>query len=580
MQTVIKIRRWRWPISFFAIALVLTVGSYFVSYSVLRQAELTRASDRASFYRTILVKALDRYRYLPFILAKNPIVVAAAQGQNRDPLNARFAEFAEQSDVDVIYLMDAFGMTVASSNFADPLTFLGHNYAFRPYFQTALKGQSAEFFAIGATSLKPGYFIAEPVRNRAGIVVGVITIKIDMKSLTDTWNQGGEQVFVSNKDGIIVLSSSQDWRYKTIRPLSEGQRALIAVQRQFGAEPLNELAWEEAGPDLRKIMGERHFYVPLDVAKNNWFLHFLSPEAPVRRGAAFTSVVLAVLVSLALAWAFFVRSERIRAALHDSQIDRRKLRRANINLALEVQERHAAEQRLARAQKELAQTSRLAALGHLSASVTHELGQPISAMRNYLAAAEIDPTTEDLPKLIAALTGIAQRMENTTQQLRFFAKPGNAAFEKIDVKSIIDGALGLLNVQLAKESITLTTKIKRGRYHVRGNQLRLEQVLINVLRNACNALADTPDPTINVRVRAQADYIRISIEDNGNGLEGIESQKLFEPFFTTRASGDGMGLGLAISSAIVKEHGGQISAKTMAKGGARFLIELPLWQDE
>lgn len=583
MQIVSTFSRWRWPIGLLAVALAVTLVSYFLSYSIFRQAEMSQASDRAAFYRTMLVNALNRFEYLPLILAQDGLVIAGAQQSDRAALNARLAQYAQQADVAAIYLIDTDGLTIAASNYADEVTFLGQYYLFRPYFQTAVRGVHAEFFAIGTTSLKPGYFIAEPVRSVAGDIVSVIVVKVDLNPLTEVWRDGGEQVFVSNKDGIVVLSSNPQWSYKALSALSQEQRAVIGQQRQFSQQALQPLAdygWAEGTDDIRKLSGDRYFYVRTDVARNDWILHFLSAENNVRTNAYFVSVILAVVLSLGLAWALFVRSQRIRAALHDSQLDRRQLRKVNANLAREIEDRQAAEKRLARAQKELAQTSRLAALGHLSASVTHELGQPISAMRNYLAAAEIDPETEDLPKLITALSGIARRMENTTEQLKFFAKPGNAALEKIDVVRVLDGALEMLAPQLRKYDIALGFERDADIYFVRGNQLRLEQVMINVLRNACNALMDIDDRAINIDVHAAQGQVFISVRDNGNGLEGLAPAKLFEPFFTTRASGDGMGLGLAISSAIVKEHDGQISAENIAEGGAKFVIELPQWSEQ
>lgn len=569
--------RW-WPFFLLMLAIAVAIASYGFSTVFFKQQALVDVRDRAEFYRTMLVKTLERYQHLPLILAEDVHVIEGAEGRNLTFLNHRLARFARQSDLEAIYLMRPDGTTIATSNFDKPVTYLGENYAFRPYFQEAMKGRSGDFFAIGVTTLRPGYFVAAPVRKASnpGTVLGVIAIKVDLKPLTDAWRNGGERVFVANKDGIIILSSNEAWRYRALKKLTDTQRALIKQDRQFGREPLPALDWQPAGHGLASLAGQAFFTLNVPVPDQGWQLYFLAPEAQVKQQASLVTVIVGIVLALVLAWGLFIRSERIRAAFETSQHDRRKLRNLNLQLAQEIEERRAAEQQLAVTQAELDRASRLAALGHLSASVTHELGQPISAMQNYLAAADIDPHNEDWPTFVTRLSGIARRMEHITNQLRFFAKPDNRKLEHFDSQTLIDGALGMVKARLEAGHIQVHQDEASLPFMLKGDRMRLEQVLINLFSNACNAVQHLPNPTLTISTAIRDQQGHIVIADNGHGFATLDVRDLFEPFYTTRASGDGMGLGLAISQAIVREHDGTLTAREAEGGGAVFEIILPV----
>ncbi|VAW18127.1 FIG00740943: hypothetical protein [hydrothermal vent metagenome] len=573
-------RRLGWAIAFFVMAIAAAAALFFVALSYFQNAEYQRAENRASLYRSTLVGALGRSEYLPFILSQDPYVIAGAQGKDLLGLNRRLAEFAARANLDAIYLMDKTGLTIAASNYDAPVTFIGQNYGFRPYFKDAMAGKRGEFFGIGATTLQPGYFIAEMVRGARGEALGVIAIKLNLTDLTKAWAAGGEVVFVSNSDGVVVLSSNKDWRYKTLAPISAARRAEIAKERQFASEPLTTLGWKVAGNQRARLNGRDYIYAVTPVLRPGWELHFLSDESRVRERAWFTVIAAAILASLPLMVALFFRAERIRAALDASQADRRQLRSANKKLAREIEERRAAERRLEKAQEELARSSKLAALGQLSASVTHELGQPISAMRNYLAAAEYDTNKKERATTLKRLSEIVIRMVSITNQLRFFASPGDSGLTRIDLRKVWQGALVLIEPDIKVAKIRLDAQLWHSPVMIRGNRLRLEQVLVNLLRNAIAAMIGEKERTLGVNIGVVNGRAVISVSDSGHGLGERSIEQLKEPFHTTRASGDGMGLGLAISAAIVKEHGGVLQAQNNKEGGAVFCVELPLADGE
>lgn len=562
-----------------AILIAILLASYAATFWYFKTVEIDRAKDRMTLYQSTVSAELERFQHVPYMLARDTFVIASAEGSGRELLSKRLAETADQARLDAIYLMDMNGLTVAASNWDAELTFLGQNYGFRPYFQNAAKGERGEFFAIGATTSRPGYFIAEPVRSVAGDIIGVIAIKLDLNNLSNAWSNSGELAFVTNQDGIVVLASNPDWRYRAIEPLSGDKRNTILAARQFGTQPLTELDWHDAGEDVINLDNQTYLHVATPLVRSDWQLHYLADIARVTERTTVLVASLAAIFLLVLAIAIFQRSQRIKQALQDSQADRRALRKVNTKLEQEVDDRRKAERRLTKAQTELARTSRLAALGHLSASVTHELGQPISAMRNYITAAEMNPD-RDQSDVIKRLGQIATRMESITKQLKFFANRGEQAVESVDLRRLVDGTEILFGPDFKSEDIEVSKEMPETPVLVKGNRLRLEQVLVNLVRNSLDALTDTTERKIWISISETNDTAKICIEDNGQGLLGQTDEQIFEPFHTTRASGQGMGLGLAISSAIVKEHDGTLKSRNREGGGARFVIELPISKDE
>jgi two-component system, NtrC family, C4-dicarboxylate transport sensor histidine kinase DctB len=561
---------------FVAICVPAAIGIFYLSASFYKNEEIRRAENRVSLYRSTLVGALERFQHLPFILSQDPYVIAAAGGGDRAGLSERLAEFAAQANLDAIYLMDPSGLTVAASNYGAPVTFLGQNYGFRPYFKDALQGKRGEFFGIGATTALPGYFIAERVLGPGGETLGVIAIKLDLSELARAWDAGGEAVFVSNSDGVVVLSSDESWRYKTLEPIGETRRDEIALERQFAGEELSALDWENPGSGQVELNGEKYVYAAAPVSRLGWTMNFLADESRVTERAWFTVAGVAVVATVLLALALFLRGERMRAALKISQADRYRLREANSKLALEIEERRAAERRLEKAQSELARNSKLAALGQLSASVTHELGQPISAIQNYLAAAEFDKSETERAETLGHLKGIIARMVNITKQLRFFARPADNISQQLDLRRVWEGTKILVMPDIETAGIACSVELSDTPVLVNANRLRLEQVLVNLVRNAIAAMQECSHPRLEIRIFREGDNGVLFVGDNGHGLGSNSIEQLKEPFHTTRASGSGMGLGLAISAAIVKEHEGVLVATNKEGAGAEFTVKIPL----
>ena len=560
------------PLILSVVAVIILTGLFYTASSVFRTLELSQASAKLSLYRTTIENELQRLEHLPVIVADKITVRNAVQSRPSARLNEELLVLSQDARAEAIYVMDVQGLTIAASNFAKTPTFLGKNYGFRQYFQEAMQGKRASFFAIGATTSRAGYFLSAPIL-RSGTPIGVAVVKLDLTRLTKILEQTNEMILVSNKDDIVVLSSRAEWRYRSLSVLSDARRGEISEERQFGEEELRVLDWEMPSLNTAILSGQEYLSLQAQLKNPQWTIRYLGDTRTIRERALLVVAVAAGMMALSalafLAW----RSGRLRFALAASQKDRKRLQR-------EIEVRRQAERRLTRAQEELKRNSKLAALGQLAASVTHELGQPISAMKNYLIAEEI--AGEGVQSgLTGQLSSIVARMENITKQLRFFASDRGEDMAPVALQNVLRGAMSLLQHDLEDGKVELVQNLPKQDMIVMGNQQRLEQVVINVVRNAIMAVEDLADRQVVIDLDKTTDgQVVLSIADTGAGLEGQTIDRLSEPFHTTRSSGEGMGLGLAISTSIIQEHGGSLTAKDAKDGGAEFVITLPELQKD
>lgn len=560
------------PILLIASMAVATVGAYWGAYVYFRAEVLDRASERLSLYRSTVVAELERFSHLTFVLANDTYVIQTARGGSTDVLNTRLASFADRAGIDAIYLMDMNGVTQSASNAGTLRSFVGQDYSFRPYFQQALTGSQSQFYGIGATTGIPGYFYAEAVADEGGTLLGVIAIKIDLSALQDTWQEAGERVILANADGVSLLASEPSWRYRAMSELSADQTARIADARQFSGQDLPRLNWTTDNQGSAEVEGESLLHLSSLDLPNDWALHYFTDDS-----VAVTRSWLATATLIFLAGSVFIifqiqRNRRIGLALERSEAEEAQLRSANERLAVEIEDRRTAERRLQRTQAELERAGRLAALGQLSASVTHELGQPITAMRNHLTIAEMQGENG---KTTGKLKDLVDRMEGITRQLKFFARKGRDNFDHFDLREAHASVMELVAPNLKQAGVIVTETLGPNPLIIHGNRLRIEQVMTNLLRNALDATDGVQDPTITVEAAATDDTIWYQVADNGHGLGDQSLDDIKEPFRTSRESGKGMGLGLTISAGIVEDHEGQMTAKNGPNSGAIFRASFP-----
>ena len=382
--------------------------------------------------------------------------------------------------------------------------------------------------------------------------------------------------FVSNKDNVIILASDKQWLYRTLNTLTTEQITVIKAQKQFANLQLQNLDWTPLATGQATIAEESFLHANTATLNNGWQLHMLIKTSGVRAQSMITAALISTAIFFLWAWALVIRSKRLKQALLNSEQDRQQLVSVNQQMQREIGERIEAEAQLAKAQGKLVQSSRMAALGQLSASVIHELGQPLTALKTYIAAAELDSPSKPMVSLLANLQRVTKRMQMTTDELRLFSRPGDLQMQSVHLTEVINKSLSLIAQSHDHHAVIIEQDFEgNDTAQVTGHDHRLEQVITNLVSNALTALVNTSNPKIMIRIKDDGQNWVIDITDNGPGFGIRDPKRLFEAFYTTKSEQQGMGLGLAISAAIVEEHQGKIWAAQNPQGGAIFYVSLP-----
>ena len=548
---------------FCAVAIV----GYFALASYFLRTEAAKTPERAQFFASSIDDALTRLEHLPYVLSIDESTLDALVSGNTEHLNPILADIAQRAGAEFVYVLDLNGKTVASSNYKDADSLVGKYYTFRPYFRDAVAGGAGRFYAVGVTTGRPGYFIAEPVRDGEGTIQGVVTVKIGFNDLGRALSGNGELVLVADEQGVVLASSDPGLIYGYMSPLSDGNRRTLEEQQQFGNETLFPLDWKPESERRARLDGTAYVWTKAYLEEEDWSLHLLSEVRESRRQALlYVTVVLLTLLLLTVAASAY-RAAQLRNALAISNADRQRQTR-------EIVERRIAERQLESARSELAQKEQLAALGQLSASITHELGQPISAMRNYLVAEEIAANAGP-NELWPRLSGLLDRMQRIVDQLRLFGRTSVPSASTFVVQDTVHAAVQLIQHTAREAGADVILDLPDVAISVRGRPERFEQVIVNLLRNAIDATQGMDPAEVRLAMHENPETVVLSVADTGPGLGGLNIDELSKPFFSTKPSGKGMGLGLAISGQIINEMNGTLDAQNNIPSGAVFRITLP-----
>lgn len=544
-------------------------------------AELARANAG------LLTSELQKFRLLPLVLTEYPDVPALLEAPSdavAARVNARLELLAQRTDAAAIYVIDAQGKTVAASNHRLPTSFVGQNYGFRPYFRDAIRTGSAELFALGTISGVPGLYLAQRV-GTAARPRGVIVVKIEFERVQSAWAAQQGTTIVTDRHGVVIVTGRPDWRFRTLAPLSAASRQAIRTTRQYGDLPLTPLPLTIDGLTAREGESADDSRIavvaaPLAGAR----LHVLMPLRPALASAnanarLVTLAAFALIVgALLLLWRARERQHlqaAARAALETQVAERTaELRDANQQLEAESAERARADRRYRAAREELAQASRLGSLGQITAGVAHEINQPVAAIRSFADNALQFLARNDTGRVADNLTRISdltQRIGTITGELRAFARKRTPEIGAVRVGDAVDSALLLIGDRVRAAGVILE---RRGAQDLKvvADRVRLEQILINLIQNALDALAGCPTPRIRIAVEVTSSGARIDVADNGPGVSEELADQIFTPFVTGRE--EGLGLGLAIARNIAREFGGDLVLTETGLGGACFRLEL------
>lgn len=554
---------------------------------------------------------LAKFSFQPRLLSSVPAILAAAANRH-DPraverANFELARITGVTGALATYLMDTEGTTIAASNWALEQSFVGRNFAYRPYFMEAMEGRLGRFFALGTTSGERGYYFSYPVRS-AGEISGVVVVKMDVSSLEQRWRSRADEILVIDNDGVIFLSTDPAWLFRTLEPLDAVTRSRIESVRRYPGRALNTLDLEraDAGPVItlsgsrvgdsedERLPGAARNYVTAsrDMNEADWHVMILADASGITSRVSMALAIVGFMMVSAVLLAMnilqrrrrlaerLLRDERAKAELETKVSERTlDLSHAVARLEAEVGERQRAEQHLLTTQQELIQASKLAALGNLSAGLSHELNQPLTAIRTYADNARQfldNGKPETAGANLVRITDLTDRMARIIRNLRTFARNESVSSRPTRLLPAIGNAIHLLEGQIAKAGVTVDLEPVDETLTVIGGDVRLQQVFVNLISNAIDAMAGTSrsGKRIGIGVEVAEGRVTVTVTDTGPGIPADAIDRVFDPFFTTKDVGGGTGLGLSITHGIVESFGGSIAARNAEEGGAVFVVTL------
>lgn len=561
--------RWIMRISVLVVCVLALVVIY-VSNQLLTQrfTETTRNKSevRLTLYVANLMSELQRNSIVPQLLARDPELITALDFKDYSLSTARLLSFVDEIGAASLILLDGDGRTVAATD----RNRLGEQHKTSPHFVNAQRSNATIFTTLDLET--GGYaFVYSRRIESSGNTTGVIVVEVDLQKLERGWAGVSDAVYVADGQGTIIMATEPRWRGLDEATALVRQSAPSAIERAVRATQ----DWAALPVDAY-MSGEAVLRREARVPFQGWSIVSFTTYSSVRERVNGVLALEVMGFAILLALIFWAWSRKAASRVVFFQRESADLRALNIRLQREVAERQKVEKTLEVAEQTLAQSSKLAALGEMSAAVSHELNQPLAAMKTYLAGARLLLQRQRPDEALASfqrIDDLIERMGAITKQLKSYARKGADAFSPVDTRAAVSSALSMMEPQLNSRDITITRTLPEDPVMILGDRMRLEQVIINLLRNALDATKTARDPAIEI-ILATGDMVSLMVRDNGDGIEDLD--ELFEPFYTTKQPGDGVGLGLAISSGIVNDLGGRLTARNAAGGGAVFEVQLPI----
>lgn len=598
--------------------------------------KLNEAANKANLQ---IDSELDKFKQIPDLLSHDPRLLSYFDSSPQTDkisaaqLNQLLFEWSNQSQADTIYIHDPSGTVVASSNYQKLGTFVGENFSFRPYFASAIEGNSTHYVALGARSNVRGYFLSSPLYIENDIV-GVITVKVSLENLENILTSDDFEIVVLDSNQVVFLSSQTQWLYHSLLPLSQKQQTDIALQRQYGQSEISIIeAFRSSNyqPQVndanqpnniqpnrvqRELTANRLFKLgpfnlyPATFSNNQYQVVAIKKAEAELIKVLQIDVIFVVIYSLVMliAWSWRqtyvakVALTRLNQNLEQT-VDKRThyLKKSNQQLQQTIFQYQASQLKLKQTEQELTQTAKLAVLGELSASINHEINQPLAALRTYsenslklLEMERTDLVKSNLEKMI----GLNNTITDIIARLKVFTRKVTKQEHHVaNLHQAVNNATSILSALMIKQGITLRLSTVPNHINIAIHPTELEQVLVNLIHNATQALqqhvleqkilqeqqnlenVDQPaSPQIGIEWQLHHNSCQLIIWDNGIGMPDDKLEQLFNPFFTTKP--EGLGLGLSISKRIIEAYHGTISANRLEPSGMVFSLNIPLYNDK
>ncbi len=522
------------------------------------------AAVRSTLYSGNIAAALEKQQVVPLILAKDQTLITALQSNSFQNTSQHLISFLEETGAASVVLLDKDGRTVASSD----RRLIGTDLSERSYYSSALRVSGTSFNAVRPEEGPPGFFFSRRIGDGAN-TLGVIIVETDLQRLEELWSGRRRQVFVTDSEDNVLLSSNPLWKNANIQDFIT-ENATSAP----GSRVLN-FNFNGRNQDFSYIDGTALLRVEAKIGFHGWKLSYLEDTEGVRARVNGILAMETMVFAIITAFAFYLLSRASTRVSKRLREESEGLRQLNQRLQEEISERKKAEKNLEVAEQSLAQQSKLAALGQMSAAVSHELNQPLAAMRTYLAGARLllqRKRPDEAETSFQRVEDLLDRMGAITRQLKSFARKSTEDMIEVDVREPLSAAISMMAPQIGAGKVEITKTVPDDPAMVMADPLRIEQIIVNLLRNALDAMKSIEKPHIDV-ILTIGDTVTLAVRDTGHGIADPES--LFEPFYTTKKPGEGVGLGLAISAGIASDLGGRLSARNRDGGGATFELQLP-----
>ncbi|WP_448872068.1 sensor histidine kinase [Desulfobulbus propionicus] len=591
------------------IYLLVILWNVWWTFTWLYHQQLNKLAEEGRFrlelYITYLQGVLEKYENLPELLAHDSTLVThLTANDSRDKvqfLNNYLQKINEITKSSDIYLLNTQGTTIAASNWNTPISFVGQNFSYRPYFQQALRGQLGRYFAKGTTSDVRGFYFAFPILHQ-GNILGVLTLKINIDTVENNWGHEDQTFLVTDPDGVVFLATNQEMVFRTLTPLPPDVAAQLQKSRRYSNVDLTPLSIHQAAVlaegkivtmRMSKSSKPRKFLLQTRfMEKGNWYVHVMTETSRVERFILL--IFLALNFFLLLSGLFFMLmkqrrqrkidlrryEENARRLLQEAneQLEERvtgrttELTQANEQLRREIDERKRAEIALRQTRSELVHAAKMAALGQMSAGINHELNQPLAAIRSYSDNSRLlleKGRLQDALWNLEQISELTERMAQIGVQLKQFSRKTSGQLEVIPLHSVIDGALEILNPIIRKTDVWIKVVIEPKDLKIQANHVLLQQVVVNLVSNALQAVEKSPKQEIRIRGYQKEGKVVLSVADSGTGIPPEHLPHIFEPFFTSKSGGQGLGLGLTITERILREMNGEIRVSS-TDNGAKF----------
>ena len=555
------------------IVAVIGTGTYALAFRTALDQAAARARTDLALSTDRLRSGLGRYRELSVILAEHPTVLSLVlqngalsdtQRELHDAAALLLQNMADKTGSQSLMLVSKSGQVLAASqNMQLPL-------GARTAFERAMNGALGVAHFVD-TDGERRFVYAAPVFKPGGAAQGAVLVSVDMEAIEWSWPADPFAVYFTDAQDVIFVSN------RTELILAGGSAGVVPVARKRMISG-HDIWSMMAGPYIPDTV--LHIRQPLPVVDMTGEL--LYDLAPVRSIAGLQAGLAAAIAFAFGAFLLLATERRRTLSLANARLEARVATRtadlevANTDLMREIAERHDAEARLKRAQADLVQAGKLSALGEMSAGISHELNQPLMAIRSFSENAQLFLDRGNVDKAgdnLGRIAELSRRMGRIIKNLRAFARQENEAISDVDLSGVVDAALEMTMGKITGAGVTVQwTPVPFAQ--VRGGDVRLQQVVMNLVSNAVDAMAECDVKQITITID-DTTPVRLRIADTGPGIS--DPEKMFEPFYTTKEVGaaQGMGLGLSISYGLIQSFGGHIRGFNGADGGATFVIELP-----